>query len=99
MLGGPHRDETYPLKVFEYMAAGLAIVSSRLKGISEVITDGETGILVTPNDFSDFADGIKKIIENQELKEFLSKNARKKAILYDWGKINSTIIKEIEKIC
>ena len=41
---------TSPLKLFEYMAAGRAIVASDLPAIREVLRDGENALLVTPGD-------------------------------------------------
>src|SRR5262249_33094814 len=37
-----------PLKVFEYMAAGLAIVASRTGQVAKIIEDGVTGLLYEP---------------------------------------------------
>jgi glycosyltransferase involved in cell wall biosynthesis len=39
-----------PLKVLEYMAAGLPVVASRIGQIAQVIVDGETGLLCEPDD-------------------------------------------------
>src|SRR5262249_29832585 len=39
-----------PLKVYEYMAAGLPVVASRLGQISNLIEPGVTGLLVPPGD-------------------------------------------------
>src|SRR5688572_17486018 len=39
-----------PLKLYEYMAAGLPIVASRIGQVEEVIQHGETGMLVPPGD-------------------------------------------------
>lgn len=39
-----------PLKVFEYMAAGRAIVASDLPALREVLADGETALLRDPED-------------------------------------------------
>jgi glycosyltransferase involved in cell wall biosynthesis len=39
-----------PLKVFEYMAAGLPVVASRVGQLAEVIEDGVTGLLCPPGD-------------------------------------------------
>jgi glycosyltransferase involved in cell wall biosynthesis len=39
-----------PLKIFEYLAAGLPVVAPRLGQIAEVIEDGRHGLLYTPDD-------------------------------------------------
>ena len=41
-----------PLKVFEYMAAGRAIVASDLPVLHEVLTNGRNALLVSPEDES-----------------------------------------------
>ena len=37
-----------PLKIFDYMAAGLAIVAPDQPNIREILTDGETALLFDP---------------------------------------------------
>lgn len=81
----------YPVKVFEYMAMGKAIVATRLKGISEVIRDEVNGLLVEPGDAREMADAIFKIHENPDLRERLEANAKKTAKKYDWKIINGKI--------
>lgn len=48
----PPLDHFYfsPLKLFEYMAAGLPIVASRIGQLEELIDDGVTGLLCQPGD-------------------------------------------------
>lgn len=48
----PATDDHYfsPLKVYEYAAAGLPVVASRIGQIPTVVRDGETGLLVPPSD-------------------------------------------------
>jgi glycosyltransferase involved in cell wall biosynthesis len=44
-----------PLKIFEYMAAGKAIIASDLPGVREVLCDRENAVLVPPNDLEAWA--------------------------------------------
>ena len=44
-----------PLKLYEYMAAGLPIVATQIGQVAEVIEHGVTGLLVPPGDFQAFA--------------------------------------------
>ncbi len=46
----PSESEASPNVIFEAMAAGLPVVASRVGGIPELVTDGETGHLVRPGD-------------------------------------------------
>jgi glycosyltransferase involved in cell wall biosynthesis len=88
----------YPVKIFEYMAMGKAIVATRLKGISEVIRDEVNGLLVGPDDPREMADAIFKIHENPNLRKRLEVNAQKDAEKYDWKIINEKINEVISSL-
>jgi glycosyltransferase involved in cell wall biosynthesis len=59
--------EGSPLAILEYMAAGLPIVSTRVGGVSELISDGEHGLLVAPQDPAALADGLGRILSDSDL--------------------------------
>lgn len=69
-----------PTKLFEYMAAGKAIVASRLGQIGETLEDGETALLVTPGDAEELAAAVKRLATAPELRSKLGANARRRAI-------------------
>jgi glycosyltransferase involved in cell wall biosynthesis len=69
-----------PLKLYEYMAAGKAIVASRSGQIAQVIQDGTHGLLVEPGDVEGMIGAINTLLESPELREKLGNNARKKAV-------------------
>ena len=56
---------TSPLKLYEYLASGRPIVASDVPAIREVLTDGETGILVAPDDPAALAGGIVTLLADQ----------------------------------
>lgn len=47
-----------PLKVFEYMAAGLPVVAPRLPRLASLIADGREGVLYDPPDASHLAEAL-----------------------------------------
>jgi glycosyltransferase involved in cell wall biosynthesis len=74
-----------PLKLFEYMASGKAIVASSIGQLTDVIRDGENGLLVPPGDVSALADALKKLIGDAGLNSKLSAQAREDAERkYSW---------------
>jgi glycosyltransferase involved in cell wall biosynthesis len=89
---------TSPLKLFDYMAAKIPIVASDLPSIREVLTDGETGILVEPNNPKKLAEGVEKILSEPALAKKISEQAYQKAMNYTWQKRSEKIITFITKI-
>lgn len=69
-----------PLKLYEYMAAGKAIVASSSGQIAEVIEDGVDGILVPPGDIPALTGRLIELLGNAELRSELGRRARRKAV-------------------
>jgi colanic acid/amylovoran biosynthesis glycosyltransferase len=70
--------------VLEAMSMGLPVVSTNVGGMSEVIEDGVTGLLVEPYDPDQIAKAISRYLEYPILKDMCSKNARER-IEMDYG--------------
>ena len=79
--------DTAPRSVLEAMANGLCVVSTNVGGMPWIITYGQDGLLVPPNDAPAMAEAVRRIISEPTLAEKLSANARKTAELYDWSSI------------
>jgi len=71
------RYEGVPQAVLQYLAMERPVIATDVGSISEVIKDGETGILVPPNNAKDVAQGILKLLNDRELGQRLGKNGRK----------------------
>lgn len=56
--------ENVPGKLPVYLAAGIAVIGTEIKGISSVITQGETGILVPPGDCGALCLAIEQLIDS-----------------------------------
>ncbi len=70
------RWEGLPLTLLEAMAHSNAIVATNVSGNVEVILDGETGILVPPEDSKAIAAKISELIDNVHLRRKLGIGAR-----------------------
>lgn len=65
-----------PQMLMESMASGLPAISTRLVGIPDLIVDGETGLLVEPNNAEQVADAIQRIAGDPALAERLAQAGR-----------------------
>jgi len=65
-----------PLKVYEYMAAGLPIVASRIGQVAELIEDEVNGLLCPPGDARALAGAIDRLRREPELRSHLGRAAR-----------------------
>ncbi len=68
-----------PLKLFEYMASGTAIVASAVGQLTDVIEDGKNGLLVAPEDTSAMAVALQRLIGDEVLRLRLGRQARENA--------------------
>jgi glycosyltransferase involved in cell wall biosynthesis len=75
---------TSPLKAFEAMAAGRAIVASDLPSTREVLRHGETAWLVPPGDPLALGEGLRRVIEDRALAESLARAAHAASAAYAW---------------
>jgi len=83
-----------PMKIFEYMASGRPIIASRLPSIEEVIGRGEA-MLVTPDDVVELAEGLKKILYNEDVSVTLAEKALFSVQKYTWIERAKNILAEI----
>ena len=67
-----------PLKLFEAMAHGKAILVTDLPSIREVMEDGEDALLLSATDTKSWVDAIERLAKSEELRLKLSTHARKK---------------------
>jgi glycosyltransferase involved in cell wall biosynthesis len=77
---------TSPLKLFEYMSAGKAIVASNLPAIREVLTDERTALLVTPGDPEALAAGLRRLAGDPGLRGRLADAALAAVAEYSWDR-------------
>lgn len=68
---------TSPLKVFECMAYGKAIVASDLPVLREVLQDGVTALMVPPGDINAWSIALKGLMQNRALMSKLGLAARR----------------------
>lgn len=70
---------TSPMKLFEYMAAGRAIVASDLPPLREVLTHEHNCLLVPPDDTAAWVDAVERLRADVALRQRLADRAREQA--------------------
>lgn len=65
----------YPLVVLESMAVGTPVITTKVGGIPEIITDRENGILIDPDDPVTLSYEIMALIDNPEIGKEMGKRA------------------------
>jgi glycosyltransferase involved in cell wall biosynthesis len=77
------RYESFGLVLIEAMSCGLPIISFDCKyGPQSIIKNGQTGVLVSPNDIKEMATSICSMIENNESRQLMAVSARQESKNY-----------------
>jgi len=84
-----------PLKLFEYLASGRAILSSDLPVLREVLTP-EMAVLLPPDDEQAWCAALVRLQADPSLRERLGQQARQAASQYDWQARADLILRGLE---
>jgi glycosyltransferase involved in cell wall biosynthesis len=77
--------ESQPVKMFEYMSAGLPVISSNFPLWKEIVEGNNCGICVNPDNPLEIAKAIQYIFDNHDITEQMGKNGRQAVIeKYNW---------------
>ena len=60
----PSRAENMPIAILEAMALALPVVATRVGGVPELVADGETGLLVDPDDAAGLANALDSLLSD-----------------------------------
>ena len=80
-----------PLKVVEYLAAGLPVVGSAVGEVPRMV--GNAGLTVPPNDTEAFADAVLKVLESPDkFKDFSDASRARIRQVYNWSLTADSIL-------
>lgn len=65
-----------PMKIFEYLGMGKAVVAPAVGPVKEVLREGETGLLITPGSAAEMAQAIIRLVRDAELRRRLGSAGR-----------------------
>ena len=94
LLPAPSYIDSLPVKMFEYMSAGLPIIASSFPLWKEIVEGHNCGICVNPNDPKEIASAITFIINHPNEAEKMGKNGRKVVVeKYNWANEEDKLFK------
>lgn len=76
VLAVPSLQEAMGLVIPEAMMAGIPVVATRVGGIPEIVADGETGVLVDPDDDAALAGALQDLLDHPERRRQLAGRAK-----------------------
>ena len=84
-----------PLKLFEYMAGGKAVIAPNVPNIQKIVRHGENGLLIPPNDVDALSAAMLSSLSDLDLCQKLGEKAQEKAMAeFSWD----TTAEKIEQI-
>ena len=83
----PSRQEAFGITLIEAGAAGLPVVATRVGGIPEFLTHGQTALLVEPDDPEALADAVARLASTTGLAESLAQQWHQKAMEFSWHRM------------
>ena len=91
--------ESYPTKLFEYMAVGLPIVTSHFPLYKSVVENHKCGLTANPNSPQEIYDAMTKISGNLELRKTMEINGRKAVKeKYTWRQEEEKLLKFYDEV-
>jgi glycosyltransferase involved in cell wall biosynthesis len=82
-----------PLKIYEYMAAGLPVLASRVGDLPDVLDHGSLGLLTDPDDPAAMAHALAQLANDPALRARLGSSARDHVLAYrTWDAVAERLI-------
>jgi glycogen(starch) synthase len=93
----PSRHEPMGIVNLEAMAAGKAVVASRVGGVPELVSDGENGLLVEAGNVESLATALQTLAENPQEAARLGANGLEHVRAFDWDAIAAQYLEIYER--
>ena len=89
----PSLSEAFGMSLVEAMATETPIVATKIGGMTEIVDDGETGLVTKPGNPKELANAICSLIDNPQKARAMGKASRIKVLQrYCWSKIAESLI-------
>ena len=88
----PSESETFGNVTLEAMASGLPAVNAIASGSNSLVTEGETGHLVSARDEQGLAAKLEALVQDESLRNKMGAAARQRALTFSWDHILSGLL-------
>lgn len=78
----PSKREGLPVASLEAMFCGLPLVTSNIRGLTDIMEEGVTGYMYAPDDVDGFVEGIKKLTDDGSMRKTIEKKNKEVVIPY-----------------
>jgi glycosyltransferase involved in cell wall biosynthesis len=87
------------MKVPEYMATGMAVVAPRMPNVADLVDDGRTGVLFTPEDPGSLARALGELARSPERRYRLAAAARQEILDHrSWERVAARVLGSLEEL-
>jgi glycosyltransferase involved in cell wall biosynthesis len=83
----PSRVDNMPNSVLEALACGLPVISTNVGGVPYIVQDGQTAVLVAPDNAQEMAQAIVKLCNDRQLRSHLRDGGRRVVAQYAWDEV------------
>jgi glycosyltransferase involved in cell wall biosynthesis len=93
------RFEAFGYVFLEALSAGVPIVTTRVGGVDELVSDGETGYICDPWDAEAFVAYLQRLVENPQLRASMALAARERAAQFGVARMVDSIQELYRRVC
>jgi glycosyltransferase involved in cell wall biosynthesis len=90
--------DNQPLSLLEAFACGIPIVTTDAGGIPNIVSDGETGMLVPRGDFAQLAERAIRLLNDSELARHLIEQGRRECRKYSWDAVRDAWLETYQQL-
>jgi len=100
ILVNPSFSESFGMTLIEAMSCQIPVVATRVGGMTEIIKEDETGILVELGDAIGLANAIILLLSNENLRKLMGKAAYKRVIeFFSWDESAKDLLRLYRNVC
>jgi len=86
--------ETFGIVALEGMSMGKPVIASRIGGLTDIVVDGETGLLVPPGNPQALREAMQCLLDDPERRERMGKMAKQRVVEFQ----ANSVVRRVEQV-